>query len=256
MISIDRLCYNSNLRYVNAGEKFAFAVLSLCACVLSRSIPVSCFVLVIMGILSVWKGGIPFSCYMRYMGVPLVFLLLSSLAIIINFSGEPLDLFAFSVGGIYITGSRESLFYALNLILTALASVSCLYFLSFHTPMPDILSVLRRLRCPKLILELMLLIYRFIFVLFEVAHAIRVSQNSRLGNRNYRTSVKSFGAMASALLIRAMKKSDALYNAMEARCYNGDIRVLDENFPPRGKEIILIVVFEIILYGLVVIEML
>ena len=241
---------------MNAGEKFAFAVLSLCACVLSRSIPVSCFVLVIMGILSVWKGGIPFSCYMRYMGVPLVFLLLSSLAIIINFSGEPLDLFAFSVGGIYITGSRESLFYALNLILTALASVSCLYFLSFHTPMPDILSVLRRLRCPKLILELMLLIYRFIFVLFEVAHAIRVSQNSRLGNRNYRTSMKSFGAMASALLIRAMKKSDALYNAMEARCYNGDIRVLDENFPPRGKEIFLIVVFEIILYGLVVIEML
>ena len=143
-----------------------------------------------------------------------------------------------------------------SLILTALASVSCLYFLSFHTPMPDILSVLRRLRCPKLILELMLLIYRFIFVLFEVAHAIRVSQNSRLGNRNYRTSMKSFGAMASALLIRAMKKSDALYNAMEARCYNGDIRVLDENFPPRGKEIILIVVFEIILYGLVVIEML
>lgn len=90
MISIDRLCYNSNLRYVNAGEKFAFAVLSLCACVLSRSIPVSCFVLVIMGILSVWKGGIPFSCYMRYMGVPLVFLLLSSLAIIINFPGNPL----------------------------------------------------------------------------------------------------------------------------------------------------------------------
>ena len=63
---------------------------SVCARACSAgAIPVSCFVLVIMGILSVWKGGIPFSCYMRYMGVPLVFLLLSSLAIIINFSGEP-----------------------------------------------------------------------------------------------------------------------------------------------------------------------
>lgn len=253
MITIDRLCYNSKLRYVNAGEKFAFAVLSLCACVLSRSVQVSCFVLIIVGILSVWKGGIPFSCYLRYLSIPLAFLLLSSLAIIVNISREPLDLFAVSFMGIYVTGSSDSLMYALNLIMTALASVSCLYFLSFHTPMPDILNVLRRLHCPKLILELMLLIYRFIFVLFEVSHAIRVSQNSRLGNRNYKTAMKSFSAMASALFIRAMKKSDALYNAMESRCYDGDIRVLNENFPPRRQEILWIVLFEIILYGLVVI---
>ena len=254
MITIDRLCYNSKLRYVNAGEKFAFSVLSLCACVLSRSVTVSCFVLIFMGILSVWKGGIPFSCYLRYLTVPLVFLLLSSFAIVINISHTQLDLFAVKLGNIYLTGSRDSLMYALNLILTALASVSCLYFLSFHTPMPDILNVLRKLHCPKLILELMLLIYRFIFVLFEVSHAIRVSQNSRLGNKDYRTSMKSFSAMASALFIRAMKKSDALYDAMESRCYNGDIRVLNENFPPRKAEILWIVIFEIILYGLVVIE--
>ena len=56
------------------------------------------------------KGGFPFPVICVIWGVPLVFLLLSSLAIIINFSGEPLDLFAFSVGRIYITGSRESLF--------------------------------------------------------------------------------------------------------------------------------------------------
>ena len=247
MILIDRLCYNSNLRYVNAGEKFAFAVLSLCACVLSRSIPVSCFVLVIMGILSVWKGGIPFSCYVRYMGVPLVFLLLSSLAIIINFSREPLDLFAFSTGGIYITGSRESLFYALNLILTALASVSCLYFLSFHTPMPDILSVLRRLRCPKLILELMLLIYRFIFVLFETASSITVSQQSRLGNRSFKTRIRSFGKLGSSLFILALKRSGALYDAMESRCYDGSIRVLSREQPAKAGEIAVIALYGAVL---------
>lgn len=254
MITIDRLCYNSKLRYINAGEKFAFAVLALCACVISRSAEVSCFVLAVMGILSVWKGGIPFSCYLRYLSVPLIFLLLSSLAIVVNVSRTPLDFFAVSIGGFYITGSRASLVYASELILTALSSVSCLYFLSFHTPVPDILNVLRRLHCPKLILELMLLIYRFIFVLFEAAHSIRVSQNSRLGNRNYKTSVKSFSAMASALFIRAMKKSDALYNAMEARCYNGDIRVLNENFPPRRREIVWICIFEAVLYGFVIIE--
>ena len=41
MVIIDRLCYNSKLRYVNAGEKFAFSVLTLIACVISRSIRIS-----------------------------------------------------------------------------------------------------------------------------------------------------------------------------------------------------------------------
>ena len=113
----------------------------------------------------------------------------------------------------------------------ALASVSCLYFLSFNTPMPDILNVLRVMRCPRIILELMLLIYRYIFVLLEIASNLRTAQNSRLGNKDYRTSLKSFGALASALFIRAIKKSNALYDAMESRCYDGTIRVLNETYP-------------------------
>ena len=167
MITIDRLCYNSKLRFVNAGEKFAFAVLTLCACVISRSFLISGFVLLTAGILTVWKGGIPASAYLKFLRIPLAFLLLSSLAIFLNVKERPMDLFALSLGSFYLTGSRASLFYALQLILTALASVSCLYFLSLNTPMPDLLAVLRRLHCPKLILELMLLIYRFIFCAFR-----------------------------------------------------------------------------------------
>lgn len=254
MITIDRLCYNSKLRYVNAGEKFAFAVLTLAACVIGRSVPLSCLVLVMTGILTVWKGGIPVLRYLHYLMIPLAFLLLSTLAIAVNISRTPMDLFALPLGELYLTGSRASLIYAGQLMLTALASVSCLYFLSFSTPMPDILGVLERLRCPRLILELMLLIYRFIFVLFEISSAISTAQRSRLGNRDYRTSLKSFGAMASALFVRAMKKSNALYDAMESRCYDGTIRVLNETFPPRKKEIALIAGAEALLYLFVVME--
>ena len=44
MIVIDKLCYQSRLRYENPGEKFAFAVITLCICVMSRSIAVACIV--------------------------------------------------------------------------------------------------------------------------------------------------------------------------------------------------------------------
>lgn len=252
MSTIDQLCYSSRLRYVNAGEKAAFAMLTLIACVGSRSVAAAGIVLLVTGILTVYKGGIPFFRYLHFMKVPLVFLLLSTLAIVFNISRTPGDLLSIPIGNFYLCAGRADVFYALQLIATALASVSCLYFLSFNTPMPDILEVLRSIHCPRLILELMLLIYRFIFVLFEIAAAISTSQKSRLGNISYRTSLKSFSALACALFIRAIKKSNALYDAMEARCYDGTLHVLIENHPPRTREIVYIAVFEILLYAFVI----
>lgn len=247
MIVIDKLCYYSKLRYVNAGEKFAFAMISLLFCVITRSIAIAIIVLIVNGILTVKKGGIPLYRYRVLLTIPLAFLLLSTIAIIVNISKIPLNLFAIPVGSYYITGSWSSLLFGIQLILTALASVSCLYFLSLNTPMTDILLVLRNLHCPEMLLELMLLIYRFIFVLLDISSSISTSQDSRLGNKDYKTSLKCFGSLASVLLIRAMKKSNSLYDSMESRCYDGTIRVLNENSPPKRKEILSIFFFELFL---------
>lgn len=231
MITIDKLCYQSGLRYVNAGEKFAFAVITLLLCVISRSAACACMVLAATGILTVWKGGVPVFRYLRFLLLPLAFLILSTLAIVLNISRTPADLFAIPLGGWYLTGSRQALLYALQLILTALAAVSCLYFLSFSTPMPDLLNVLGRLRCPRLLLELMLLIYRAIFVLLDIAGAIQTAQNCRLGNRSFSSKLRCMGQMLSVLLVRSLKKSSLLYDAMESRLYDGRIRVLEETAP-------------------------
>ena len=81
MITIDKLCYHSKLRYENAGEKFAFAVITLCICVMSRSIAVACLVLAVTGTLAAWKGGVPVSRYLAVPPVALAFLFLSTLAL-------------------------------------------------------------------------------------------------------------------------------------------------------------------------------
>lgn len=247
MIAIDKICYNSKLRYINAGEKFAFAVSTMLLCIISRSILVAGIVLIVTGILTVFAGGIPLFMYLRYLTVPLLFLVFSTAAIVINISSAPQDLFAVPAGTYYITGSCSSLMYALRLICTALSSVSCLYFLSFNTPMTDILNVLRKIHCPRLVIELMLLIYRYIFILLATASAISVAQNSRLANRNYKTRLRSFGTLVSVVFIRSIKRSGTLYDAMESRCYDGTLKVLNENYPVKIPEIIFIVLFEIIL---------
>lgn len=248
MIVIDKLCYQSRLRYENPGEKFAFAVITLCISVMSRSIAVACIVLTVTGILTVQKGGVPVFRYLKFLTIPLAFLLLSTLAVVLNIKKAPLDLFAISLGNWYLTASREALLYAVQLILTALSAVSCLYFLAFSTPMPDILEVLRKLHCPKLLIELMMLIYRFIFVLMHTASSISIAQECRLGNKDYKTALNSFGRLGAVLMIRAMSRSNRLYDAMEARCYDGSIRVLSESRPPRKKIIFAIAVFDTCLF--------
>ena len=78
MITIDRLSYNSRLRYVHTGEKVVFSMIPLVLCVASRSILLAAVVFVVMGILTVKKGGIPLLDYLRLLTVPLLFLVMNA----------------------------------------------------------------------------------------------------------------------------------------------------------------------------------
>lgn len=244
MIGIDTLSYQSKLRYVNPTLKFTYAMGTLLLCVCTRWVPVALVVLAVNSYIIVVGGGVKAKRYVQYLTVPVVFLLLSVASIVVNVSALPLDLLALPIGDWYITVSTASLTQGVQLLCTALSSVTCLYVLSFTTPMPDILGVLGTLHCPALVMELMLLIYRYIFVLLEVAHEIGVAQASRLGQRDYKTSVKSFVALVSAVFIRAMKKSTALYDAMEARCYDGTLHVLQETVPAKAWHWVAVAVFD------------
>lgn len=247
MLLIDKLSYQSKLRYVNASEKLVYALLTLVLCVLSRSVKVAVLVFAVNGVLTVGKGGIPLFRYIKLLMIPLAFLAAGTAAVMINVSRTPMDAFALPAGEWYITGSCEGIRRGLRLCVTALSAVSSLYFLSLNTVMTDILCACRKLHFPSLLTELMLLIYRFIFVLFETASSITVSQQSRLGNRSFKTGIRSFGKLGSSLFILALKRSGALYDAMESRCYDGSIRVLSREQPAKAGEIAVIALYGAVL---------
>ena len=247
MLLIDKLSYQSKLRYVNASEKLVYALLTLVLCVLSRSVKVAVLVFAVNGVLTVGKGGIPLFRYIKLLMIPLAFLAAGTAAVMINVSRTPMDAFALPAGEWYITGSCEGIRCGLRLCITALSAVSSLYFLSLNTVMTDILCACRKLHFPPLLTELMLLIYRFIFVLFETASSITVSQQSRLGNRSFKTRIRSFGKLGSSLFILALKRSGALYDAMESRCYDGSIRVLSREQPAKAGEIAVIALYGAVL---------
>ena len=254
MLTIDRLSYNSRLRYVHTGGKVVFSMIPLVLCVVSRSILLAVVVFFVMGILTVKKGGIPLLDYLRLLTVPLLFLVMNGVILGISIRQVPLDLFALPVGTWYLTAGKETVSYAVRVFLTAMGAVSSMYFLACNTTMTDLLSFLRKVKCPSLVMELMLLIYRFIFVLLDCAHFIALSQHSRLGYGDYKTSLRSFGMLVSSLFVRSVKRSSALFDAMESRAYDGVIQVLEEEYPVNKKELTGIAVFEAFLMVLLWME--
>lgn len=253
---IDTLCYYSQLRNVNTSLKIMLSCITLLLCTISRSVFVAVMTFSAATVCTVVCGKIRLRHYLKLLRIPLVFLLIGTLTIIVNISKTPLDAFAISIGSVYLTGSMADILFGLRLICTAFASVSCLYFLALSTPVTDFVLALSRLHMPSLLLELMLLIYRFIFLLLEMAHQISIAQKARLGNCNYRTSLRSFGTLLSALLIRSVRQSGILFDALESRGYHGEIRVLEEVIPPRRHEICLFIIFELSLILLWMLEVL
>lgn len=249
---IDKLAYASPWRYKSVSLKTSLAVGSLVICVTVRSFLVSGVVLTIMSCLAVKYSRATLRRYGGMMLWPFTFLVLGTIAILLDLADEPMGIWNVPIGGKYLVITMYSLLYSLRLIVVSLASVSCLYFLVLTTPVLDLMGLLRRLHCPWLVIELMMLIYRFIFVLLDSALSITRAQNCRLGNRDMRTSITSMGNMLAALLVQAVGKASVLFDTMEARCYDGRIRVLSENVPAAKREKLLVFVYLVLLLSMAV----
>ena len=239
MISVDFYAYASKLRKWNPAFKVVFASICLLMCLICNNIYVSIAVILFMAYIVVVLGGLAFDHYISMMMIPIVFLIAGSIAIAIGFSFSPLGEYRLHVfGWFYIYCTKESLMQAGNIVFKALGAVSAMYMMTLTTPLTELISVLRRLHIPKIMVELMNLIYRYIFIMLETYGRMKNSAESRLGYCDFKTSCYSFGQAASNLLVVSLKKGNHYYNALESRCYYGELHFLEEEKPVKGLQIV------------------
>ena len=78
---------------------------------------------------------------------------------------------------------------------------------------------------PKILVELTLLVYRYIFVLLEEIVTIKDAQRVRLGYHNWRQSMRSISILGGSLILRAYDRAERVFEAMVARGYTGAVTV-------------------------------
>ena len=237
-VEIDIYAYNSKLKHINPRFKVWYALITLFLCVLLDNIYVSLAVIFSMAYITISKGGIHVKDYMSLLKIPVEFMILGSVAIALSISRNPGSQYNLNVHFFYIYASNESIYNALKVMLKALGAVSAMYMMILSTNTSEIISVMKKSHVPKIVIELMNMIYRFIFILLDVHCRMRNSAQSRLGYIDFRTSCYSFGSTASNLLIVSLKKANAYYDAMEARCYDGEMNFLEEEKKVEIKHIV------------------
>jgi cobalt/nickel transport system permease protein len=180
-------------------------------------------ILVSMALLALVGAQVPARTYLKFLSAVMAFALIGAvpLAVSVGWGSRGMDL------GFSPQGADT----AIHVLLRAWAAVSCLLFLAMTTPLATLVSQLRRLKVPGAVIELMLVIYRMLWMLSDVVHRVRVAQASRLGYCGFRQSCRSTGMLAASLLGRIMNRASRLETGLAARGYQGDLNVLVEDRP-------------------------
>ncbi len=244
VLTMDVYARRSRLCRENAALKAAgsLGLLILCLCSSSPLPPLCLFIF--LSAVTVVAGGIQLREYLSLLGMPVMFLLLSALTLLWDFFPFVPQQAVVSVplfgGWLAVVPAAQTLG---ELVLSrALGAVSCLYFLSLSTPLPELLEVLRRVRLPDIVIELAVLIYRYIFILLATFHDMRDSAASRLGYHGLKRSLRTTGLVYGRLLAGSFHRAGACFDAMESRCYTGQICFLTQNKKVTAKLICLLAV--------------
>ncbi len=248
METIESYSYSSPLRLVHPNIKLFAVLTTLLLTIFCYHIMVSAVVYLVTTIVAIYFLKVKWSSFIHLMRVPLSFILLSVITIIVEFGAPTSDAVIHLGKIVYI--SESGIWRGLTVMLTAIAAANTMYLLALSTPIIDFCEGLAMLKLPKSMVTLMLMIYRLIFVVSEMANKMRIAQTARLGYQTFRGGLHAFGVLVSSIFIRSIKRTTKLYNALEARAYNGDIVVLSQDYQMRYLILALSMVFNGLLFVL------
>jgi len=230
---IDSLAYTNRLRGLPPTHKLSFAIALLILSLVSGAV-VQLSVALWLAVWTVIYAGIPGKLYLRLLSLPLVFLLTSLPALAVG--GIQLNQipaiqwdiwqgWGISTGTFYLYVSRTGIHQVSLLFARTLASTSCMYFILLTIPFTEILQIMRQLRWPPLLTELLLLMYRCIFSLLAIGDELWIAQNSRCGYRTWKLGMRSLSILIGQLLQRTLVNYRQFSLSLAARGFNGELRV-------------------------------
>ncbi|RAK19547.1 cobalt/nickel transport system permease protein [Anoxybacillus vitaminiphilus] len=206
----DAVAYNNRLRKVPPEQKVFFAFVLLFIVMFgNREIQAAIIVWLLVWI--VGYARVSWRMYAKAAFAASVFLFASLPLLIVSVDRS-----------FHIFLNKAAVDLALDLFFRSFAAWSCLFFLLLTTPFTELLYMFKRIKVPLIIIELLFLVYRFVFVFAQAAEELWIAMKARNGGNHWRQG----GMLIFQLVQKIWFHYEALSLALRARNFSGEVAYL------------------------------
>lgn len=228
---IEQSAYANRWRSVAPAAKGLFALSGFVAAFVACRPEAALVVTLLIVIVTLAGAGVALGRFLRVAVPPLGFLLLGGLSLLLSPG------FDAQSGDLVLNWLPEGPAPFARLVSRSLAALTALLFLVMTTPLIDLIALLRRLKMPEVLLELMVVCYRMLFVFSEALHDTVTAQSARLGYATPRLALRSLGQMTAGLTLQIWSRAHDLHVAAQARNSDGPLRFLEPVFANTPRDI-------------------
>lgn len=175
-----------------------------------------------------------------------VFLIPFLLIMPLSYPGEP----AFHVLGLPF--AWEGFRLALLITVKAIAIVLVAYTMFGSSRFDISMIALQRLRCPKVVVQMLLFTYRYVFVFLAEMQRMDTAMRSRgFIKRADRRTLQVMGDFIGTLLVRSFERTERIYKAMLSKGYQGEFHtlVVFEADAKDAVKAVLVLILAVVLWG-------
>ncbi|MDD1693677.1 MAG: cobalt ECF transporter T component CbiQ, partial [Methanoregula sp.] len=247
---LDDVAQNSTFRHIHPGTKILLGLGSLIICLVSPTPVVPLVSGIIISLVLLIPARIAPLVYGELLLAPAIFTAFSIIVLLFMLGGGDV-IWSFSpVSWINLTITDNAVRQSVLILCRVFGCVVSLFFITLTTPLPDLFNGMKRCRVPPELIDLMMIMYRYIFIFYKQAFEIYRAQVMRLGYSKIKEGINSLGTLCGMLFISSWIAGEDLIHAMDARCYNGKMPLLEEPEPVRMRSFVPVLAYLAGLSGL------
>jgi cobalamin biosynthesis protein CbiM/cobalt ECF transporter T component CbiQ len=130
--------------------------------------------------------------------------------------------------GLTVTITDAGVSFAVLLYARATSALLLMFSFAVSTPVPHLSAALRKLRMPDVFVEMMVLIYRYTFLLMESAERMHLAAECRFGYSGYMRSMRTTSKLTVGVFMRSLDTAEKGQITLQCRNYRGEFRSLSE----------------------------
>lgn len=225
----------------------SFGIITLIVSLISTSPIIPLTILTLVSFIIIFKAKIPVKFYLKFLIIPLIFASITFVFMALFFgTGQHI----YNLGFLNLSVTTDGFNRGFLVFSRILGGFACMAFIGLTTPMTEIFKVLEDFKFPKVMLEISMLMYRYIFVSLDEAVTMYHSQETRLGYSSLKKSYKSMGILIANIFIKTWITGEKSFVSMQSRGYDGSIRTMNDLKSIRTvgiRNLMLLIILEVML---------